>query len=600
MNLKSVRYFFRYLKPYVKNVFLMFILMGLNQLLSLLLPRLISKLIDVGIKKHGIENTNPEFHIQTNNEIISLQTGYILKTGIIMLSIALIIVILSIITNRINIKISAGISMDLRKDLFHKIMNLTYKDVSKFSSSSLITRVMNDVEQVQQFIVMCTQLFIPPLIMISGILMALTINVSMTILVIIGSIIAGIISFICLKIIYSKSRLLQETEDKFNLNIREQLNGITVIRSFDNKLFEKNRFNDSNSKFSEISLFINRISSIMSPLLTLSINFVTVFIMVLGAKYINNSTIQVGQVVAFGQYALMIMGSIVMISLMISTLPRSIVSLERVYEILYIENDIEVNSNTLEKLENNFKGDIELINVDYKPTEISEATLKHINLKIKHGETLGIIGTIGSGKSTLLKLIMGLYNPSEGSILFENKNLKSLDKNSLIRNISYVSQKDTVFSGTVESNLKLGNDNIDEEKMMEVLRITLLEKILDDKGLYTNIIQSGKNLSGGQKQRLTIARALLKNSNIYILDDIFSNIDFKTESIIRKSILSYLRGKTIILVSQRINTIKDLDRILVLDEGKIKGIGTHSELLKNCDIYKKMYEVQLGGEIFNG
>lgn len=576
----------------------MFILIGLNQLLSLLLPGLISKLIDVGIKQHGIENANMEFFAQTKDELLSLQTGYILKTGIIMLAIALLIIVLSIFTSRITIKISAGISMDLRKDLFYKIIKLPFKDISKFSSSSLITRVMNDVEQVQQFVVMCVQFFILPWIMITGILMALTINVSMTILVIIGSVIAGIMSFICLKIIYSRSRLLQETEDRFNLTIREQLSGITVIRSFGNKLFEINRFNNSNSKFSEISLFINKVISIMSPVLNLLMNFVTVCIMVLGAKYINNNTIKIGQVVAFGQYALMIIGSIVMISLMISTLIRSIVSLERVYEILYIEDNIKIDSSKPEKLEDNF--DVELIDIGYRPTEISETTLKHINLKIKHGETLGIIGTIGSGKSTLLKLIMGIYSPSEGSILFGNKDLKNLDKNSLIKNISYVSQKDTVFSGTVESNLKLGSDNIDEEKMIEVLRITLLEKILDDKGLCTNILQSGKNLSGGQRQRLTIARAILRSSNIYILDDIFSNIDFKTESIIRKSILSYLRGKTIILVSQRINTIKDLDRILVLDEGKIKGIGTHNELLKNCDIYKKMYEVQLGGEIFNG
>lgn len=596
IKLKSnyIRKFLVYLKPHLRDLILMFFLTGINQLCTLLLPRFISKMIDVGIKQNGIEDLNSEFKPGSLSEIIANQTSYILKVGAIMLLITFVVMVLSIVINRITTKISASISMNLRKDLFYKIINFQYEDSKKFSDSSLITRITNDVEQVQQFIIMSTQVIIPPFIMIGGIVMALRVNFSMTWIVILGSIIASGTTFFCLKIITSRSKLLQETEDEFNLVVREQLNGTAVIRGFGNTKFEENRFKNSNLKFANISLFVNRVSSIMSPLLTLTVNLMTIFVLILGAKNVNQMNMEIGEVVAFGQYALMIIGSFVMMSLMVSTVPRSMISMQRVSEILHIQDDVEDKHMNLER---GFKDDIELKNVSYKFSETSEDTLKSVSLKITHGEVLGIIGTIGSGKSTLLKLIMGLYNPTSGDILFGKNNLKNLSKGSLIENISYVFQKDTIFSGTIESNLRMGNMGASDEELKSVLKIVSLEKLIETHGLSTPVLQSGRNLSGGQKQRLAIARAILKKSSIYIFDDIFSSIDFKTESLVRDALLNYLKGKTVILVSQRIRTIKHADKIIVLDRGEIKGIGTHDELIRDCSIYKEMYNIQLGGEI---
>ena len=332
----------------------------------------------------------------------------------------------------------------------------------------------------------------------------------------------------------------------------------------------------------------------MSPLLTVSSNLLTVLIIWLSAFRVKNGVMEVGEVVAFMQYTVMVAGAFVIISLMISTIPQSIVSIKRVLKILDCKEKIEEN---LKELPDEFKGKVSFKNVYFKYHNLSKYSLKDITFEIDYGKTLGIIGTIGSGKTTLLKLILGFYTPQKGQVLFKNEDLKNIKKSSLIKNISYVSQKDSLFSGSIYSNLKFSE--LDENKVKEVLKIVDLEKFIKENSINFSLVNAGKNISGGQKQRLTLARALLKESNIYIFDDAFSNLDFKTEFLIRNAILDKLKEKTVILISQRIGTIKNADKIIVMDNGLIVGQGRHNELIENCDIYKKMVVMQECVEVKN-
>ncbi len=592
--IKFINKFWIYLKQNLKPLIFMFLLTGLNQICYLFLPKLMADLIDVGI----IHNINKDSFLlgMSADEIVLNQTSYILKIGLLMLLITFLSVIITIIINRIMTKISSNISMNLRKDIFHKIMNISYYQASKFSSASLITRSTRDVEKVQSFIMMLTQIIVPPFMMIGGIIMSFQVCQSLTWLIIFGSVVSGAIAFSCLKIITSKAKILQQTEDDFNLTVKEQLDGVAIIRGFGNLSFEQKRFEKSNLKFASISFFINKVTSIMSPLLTLSANLLSVLVLWFSSVRVSKSIMEVGQVVALIQYAIMIIGAFVIISLMISAVPRSIISVKRVSEILDCK---EENQDDLKHLSKDFKGKIEFKNVSFKYFENESYATKNINFTANPGEVIGIMGPVGSGKTTFLKLIMGLYNASEGEIFFENENLKNFNKKSILESISYVSQKDSLFSGTVKSNLMLGNKNVGVDDMKEVLKIVDLEKFSSDEGLNSKILQHGKNISGGQKQRLTIARALLKDSNIYIFDDIFSNLDFKTEYLIKNRILERLKGKTIFLVSGRVGTLKDTNKILIFDGGKIIAEGSHEKLKKECEIYREMVKLQLGGEISN-
>lgn len=572
----------------------MFMLVCVNQVCYLFLPSLTADIIDKGIKHTGLSQN--ELNLMTAEEIASFQTSYILKIGFLMLFVTLISVFITVIINRIMAKVSASISVDIKKDIFHKFLNASYLDSTKFSPSSLMTRLTSDSENVKSFIIMSVQLVVPPALLFGGIFMSFKACPSLTPLIILGALAAGLVAFVSLKMIASKAKVLQETEDDFNLTVRQQLEGAAVIRSFGNFAFENERFEKVNAKFADISFFINKITAVMSPLMVLCANLLTVSLLWFSSIKIFNQEMQVGDLVAFMQYSLMIVGAFVMLSLMISALPRMIVSIKRVGEILACEEETSLGK---KEFPEDFHGSIEFNNVSFKYPGASENTLNSVNFCINYGETVGIIGSVGSGKTTLLRLILGLYEPCGGSIRFGGENILDFNKTSLLENIAYSSQKSAIFSGSVKSNLTLGSENFDEIELQNALKAVKLDALVAEKGLETPILQQGKNLSGGQKQRLALARNILKKSRIYIFDDSFSSLDFKTEAEVKNEIAQKLCGKTLIFVSQRISTIKNADKIIVLNDGKIEKMGTHDELLKSCEIYKKTADLQNGGETLN-
>lgn len=579
MKLKYIPNLLKYIKSNICSLIVMFVLTAINQICYLILPSLMAKIIDDGIIKNTATNSN-----------YSQQLFFILKIGYQMLLVTIFSVIITIIINKLMSKISCDISMKLRKDVFHKIINLSYFQICDFSPSSLITRVTSDVENVKSFIIMLTQLIVPPFMMLGGIILSLQISKSITMIILISALISALISYLCIKIITSRAKYLQEMEDQFNLTIKQQLQGIEVIRGYGNSKFEEEKFDNSNYKFANISFFINKITSIMSPAISICANLTSVLVLWISSVKVKETQMEVGQVVAITQYAIMIIGAFIIISMMISSIPKSIISIKRIYDILSIKEPIKKFKN----LKPNFDKKIEFKNVYFKYPKSSDYTLKNINFSANYGETIGIIGSVGCGKSTILKLIIGFYKQTSGDIFFGIENSKDINEESLQQNISYVSQNDYIFSSSIKDNLKIPNKNITESEMIEILKLVNLENFATPEGLNTKILQSGKNISGGQKQRLTIARSLLKNSSIYIFDDIFSNLDYKTEQDIKNKILQKIKGKTIFLISQRIATLKNLDKIIVLDEGKIINIGNHDMLLKNCKLYRKISDLQTG------
>ncbi len=592
LKYKKLLKFAKYLKIFSKEIIFMFLAIVLNQVCSLILPMFMSRLVDVGIRRNGIEDFSSKIFL-SEQEILSIQSNYIIKTGLLMLGVTLTIVFISIYINCKMAKISSGISSALRTDIFHKVMDLPYECIDKFSPSSLITRLTNDVEHVQALILMFAQMIIPPIVMIGGIIMALNTGFSMMWITILGSMVSGSLIFLCFKILMPHLKIVQKLEDKFNLMVKEQLTGIVTIRGFNNQKFEEKRFEELNSKFANISLFINKISSFISPVLTVSMNVLTALALWIGANKINDRSMELGQVIAFMQYTVMIIGAFVMISFMVSMIPRFMVSVERVSEILYFPNDYK-NIRNLKKLSKKFESNIEFENVSFKYAGASEYVLKNISFSLNFIGTIGIIGTTGSGKSTLLKLMLGLYSPTSGNIKIGENNINELDRTSINNSISYVSQKDSLFSGTVSSNLRISNPEVTDEELLEVLKIVQLEEFINKKGLNFKILQSGSNVSGGQKQRLCLARSLVKKSKIYILDDVFSGLDFKTEHNLKNSLINYLKESQIIFVSQRIGTVKDANKIIVIDQGEIVGMGNHQELIQKCEVYKRMVILQLG------
>ena len=594
MNFKKIKQFLVYLKSQTRNLILMFFTTIISQICALLLPMLMCNLIDIGIKQHGMQQNSPLIGaVQIEDQIIGMQMNYIVKTGGMMLGISLLAAVCTILTSKLTTKISCNISANLRKDVFHKIMSFPYAKAVEFSSSSLITRVTTDVEQVQSFLILITQMFIPPIMMIGGIAMVLMTSPSLAWIILLGGSLSAFITLKGFKSINSRAKLLQKTEDNFNLVLKEQLSGIKITRSFGNQDFELERFKKSNLEFADISLFINKITALISPALMIWGNLLTVLILFLSAQKINSYEMKVGETVAFMQYAMLVMSAFVMVSLMLSMIPKLFVSMQRVSEVLNLPEETPTADMPLP---NHFASTTQLQfkNVYFKYPSNSTNTLTDINFKINLGSKIAIIGNVGSGKSTLIKLITRLYDPDEGEILLGEKSIKSFEKSSILQNICYVSGQDFLFSGTVDSNLRLGNPESTSEDMMEVLKIVQMEKFIEEKGLETTIAPAGSNLSGGQKQRLCMARGLLKKASVYLFDDTFSALDFKTEFEVRNKILSYLNSKTVFLVSQRIGTIKNLDKIIVMDEGKIVGIGNHEELYQNCHIYRNMLRVQVG------
>lgn len=524
------------------------------------------------------------------------QIKYIIDKGAMMLCIAGLGMIVAIFTGYLISKLATRISYTLRNKIVHKIMSFSTAEFKKFGASSLITRSTNDVEQIKNFSVMLLRIVIFAPIMGIGAFIKVYDNPLNWLIAVALIIIIALIS-ILFALAMPKFKSIQKLIDKMNLVSREIITGMPVIRTFGTEKYEEERFDNANQKLTKTNLFVNRMMGIMMPSMMLIMNIISILIVWYGAKEIDLGTLQVGSLLAFITYTMQIIMAFLMISMVSVMLPRAMVSLKRIKEILKNEPSIKEIENP-KSFKESEKGIVEFKNVSFKYPDADEAMLKNISFKATPGTTTAFIGSTGSGKSTLINLIPRFFDVTDGEILVDGINIKDASITALRSKIGYVPQKGMLFSGTIESNLKLGNDNLTEEEMLSAARISQALEFIENKpGKFeAEISQGGANVSGGQKQRLSIARAIAKNPEIYIFDDSFSALDFKTDVALRKALNKHAKNATILIVAQRISTIMNADNIIVLNEGEVVGSGTHKELLKNCSIYKEIALSQLREE----
>jgi len=528
----------------------------------------------------------------------TIQTNYITKTGIIMLLIAFLSMTTTIVVAYLAAKISASLGKRLRDSVFNKVLSFSSSEFKNFSTASLITRSTNDIAQIQNLAVMLLRVvFYAPIMAIGGIFMVLNTNTKMTWIIAVAVAIMLFIVILLFIFAMPKFKLLQKLIDKINLVSREILSGLSVIRAFGREKYEEEKFKEANTNLMKTNLFINRTMSIMMPLMMLVMNLIMITIVWVGADHINNGNMQVGDMMAFMQYTIEIVMSFLMISMVSVVFPRALVSLNRINEIITTKNII-TDPKEPKKFDKNKKGIVEFKNVSFRYPEASYDVITDINFTAKPGETTALIGSTGSGKSTVVNLIPRFFDVTEGEILVDGVNIKDVTLHNLREKIGFVPQNGVLFTGTIKSNITYGSNNIWKDDIEKALKISQSEEFVKklDKGINSEIAQSGKNVSGGQKQRLSIARAIAKNPDIFIFDDSFSALDFKTDAKLRQDLKQITKDKTVIIVAQRINTILNADKIIVLDEGKIVDIGTHKELIKKSEIYRQIALSQLSKE----
>lgn len=531
-------------------------------------------------------------------DIDKVQTNYLFMAGAKMLGVALIGTIAAVIVTFIAARIAAALGRNLRKDVFNKVVGFSNAEFDRFSTASLITRTTNDIQQIMMLIVMGLRIvFYAPILGIGGIVKVVKSGAGMGWVIVVA--VVSILSLVAVLFVFAipKFKMVQKLVDKLNLVTRESLTGMLVIRAFSTEKYEEEKFERANMNLTKTNLFVNRAMSMMMPLMMFIMNGVTLLIVWVGSHRVDSGVMQVGDMMAFMQYVMQIIMAFLMISMVSVILPRALVSAGRVSEVLNTDIAIKNIENPVNfKVEE--KGEIEFKNVSFKYPGADEYILKDINFKAKSGETTAFIGSTGSGKSTLINLIPRFYDVTSGEILIDGENIKNVSLHDLREKIGFVPQKGMLFSGTIESNLKYGGEHISDEYMHKAAEIAQATEFISSKesGFNTEISQGGTNVSGGQKQRLAIARALAKNSEIFIFDDSFSALDFKTDAKLRKAINEELSDSTLLIVAQRISTIMNADQILVLDEGKVVGKGTHKELMENCEVYRQIALSQLSKE----
>ena len=531
-------------------------------------------------------------------DIDSIQMNYIFVTGLKMIGITIISVICSITVGFIAARVAATLGKNLRAMTFKKVMNFSKKEISEFSTASLITRSTNDIQQIQQMMVMMLRMvFFAPFMAIGGIIKALSTNLSMSWIIGLGVVCVFGIVLVMFTVVMPKFKILQSLVDRLNLVTREILTGLGVIRAFSNEKFEEDRFDVANKDLTKVNMFVNRMMSCMMPAMMLIMNLISILIVWVGAKNIDLGNMQVGDMKAFIQYTMQIVMSFLMISMVSVMMPRAAVSANRIDEVL--TTDISIKEiDKVEEFNDNKKGLVEFKNVSFQYPDADEKILHDISFTAKPGQTTAFIGSTGSGKSTLINLIPRFYDVTEGEIKVDGVNIKNASIHDLRERIGYVPQKGVLFSGTIDSNIKYGNKNAGEDLVETASRVAQATEFIDSKPdrYETPIAQGGSNVSGGQKQRLSIARAIAKEPEIYIFDDSFSALDFKTDAKLRRALKEETGDATVLIVAQRISTILHAEQIVVLDQGKIVGIGNHKQLLKNCEVYKEIALSQLSKE----
>ena len=531
-------------------------------------------------------------------DIDSIQMNYIFVTGLKMIGITIISVICSITVGFIAARVAATLGKNLRAMTFKKVMNFSKKEISEFSTASLITRSTNDIQQIQQMMVMMLRMvFFAPFMAIGGIIKALSTNLSMSWIIGLGVVCVFGIVLVMFTVVMPKFKILQNLVDRVNLVTREILTGLGVIRAFSNEKFEEDRFDVANKDLTKVNMFVNRMMSCMMPAMMLIMNLISILIVWVGAKNIDLGNMQVGDMMAFIQYTMQIVMSFLMISMVSVMMPRAAVSANRIDEVL--TTDISIKEvDKVEEFNDNKKGLVEFKNVSFQYPDADEKILHDISFTAKPGQTTAFIGSTGSGKSTLINLIPRFYDVTEGEIKVDGVNIKNASIHDLRERIGYVPQKGVLFSGTIDSNIKYGNKTASKEVVETASRVAQATEFIDSKPdrYETPIAQGGSNVSGGQKQRLSIARAIAKEPEIYIFDDSFSALDFKTDAKLRRALKEETGDATVLIVAQRISTILHAEQIVVLDQGKIVGIGNHKQLLKNCEVYKEIALSQLSKE----
>ena len=526
----------------------------------------------------------------------------IIKNGLFMVLCAAGSLASAVIVGYLASRVSATFSLKIRKKLFTKVQNLAMNEIKQLSTSSLITRTTNDITQIQMLMAMGLQLVIKsPIMAIWAIRKILTKNMQWTALVGGGVITLLTVVGILMKVVVPKFKIVQKLTDKINEVTRENLTGIRVVRAFNAEDYQENKFEDTNTKLTNQQLFNQRMFAIMQPMMHLVMHSMTLGIYTIGAFLIYNAQVTeklviFSNMVVFSSYSMQVIMSFLMLALIFMMFPRAQVSANRINEVL--DTEITIKDGTKEQGKDGLKGEIEFNNVSFKYPDGEEYVLRDISFKAKQGETVAFIGSTGSGKSTIINLIPRFYDATNGEILVDGVNVKDYKQSSLHNKIGYVSQKAVIFNGTVNENIAYGENGkeiIDEEKIKESIEVAQAKEFVEkmEKGYDTDLAAGGTNISGGQKQRLSIARAIARNPEIYIFDDSFSALDYKTDLQLRKELKKYTKDATILIVAQRIGTIMNADKILVLDEGKVVGQGTHKELLENCEVYKQIALSQL-------
>ncbi|WP_201259867.1 ABC transporter ATP-binding protein [Tissierella sp. P1] len=571
----NISYLGKYIKKYKKQFLIALTFIILETTGDLIQPTIMSKIIDNGVKRGDM--------------------NYVFKLGGLMFFMTALGATFAVIRNIVSSKVSQSFGADLREDLYIKIQGFSFDNIDGFQDASLITRLTNDVNQIQNFSHGMMRIFVKaPVLGIGSVIMAFLLNPKMA-LILLGVVpIVVIIISLNLKVSYPIFTKIQKSLDKVNGVMREYLAGIRVVKAFNRFEYEKVRFRNVNDDLKDITLKGMRVVAVFNPVVTLVVNIGIVLVLWFGGLRVNSGQMEVGKIMAFVNYMTQVLFSLIMMTRILNIFIRARASGERIGEVFEAENTITVKENPI--IFNDIKGKLEFENVYFKYYSSSRYVLEDINFSINPGETLAIIGSTGSGKSTLINLISRFYDVDKGKIKIDGIDVKDIDISDLREKVGIVPQKVLLFTGTIKDNIRWGDENATIEDIEKVAKIANAHDFIlsFNEGYNTYLGQGGVNLSGGQKQRISIARALIKKPGILILDDSTSAVDLITERKIRQGLKEYLKDTTAILIAQRITSVMDADKILVLDKGKIVGQGAHQELMRNCEVYKDIYYSQLG------
>lgn len=564
---------FKYMKPYFWQCLVLVLAVGLQVFGTLMLPTMMADIVNNGIN---------------NND-----TDYIFRTGIFMFLVTVVSALGTLVSSYFSTKVSAGISRDMKRDLFAKVLSFSITETEQFSTASLVTRTTNDVSQVQQTMVMCLSMLVrAPLMAVGAVVQAFVVAPDMTWIIALAIGILLIFSIVIIGSVMPKFAVFQKMMDRINLLTRENLTGARVIRALNKEDYEEKKFKKANEELTKTDLSIVRIMQLQTPIMMLVFNMTSLFAIWVGVSRLSFDMSYLGKMIAFMQYATQVIMSFLFLTMLFVLIPRANVSAKRINEVLVTKSKIVFPEKSLDMPKSKTSVEFRNVSFGYKTTD--GKILDDINFIAEAGKTTAFIGSTGSGKSTLINLVPRFYDATEGQILINGVEIQNYSESDLINRIGLVPQKGYLFGGTVRSNILFGVENGSDEQMKKAAEVAQADEFIEKmpKKYDTEISEGGTNVSGGQRQRLSIARAVAKNPEIYVFDDAFSALDMKTDRNLRKALKKITEDSVVLVVAQRINTIRDAEQIIVLEQGKIVGKGTHYELLKNCRVYLEIAKSQ--------